>query len=239
MAQSALEKIGLLIGGGIHAVLNSAIDAMPLATAEQQIRVIEGHLQDIDNGVNEAIANSRLAEKRLGGIQEEIAYNTDVVLKITNDGDPSNDHLAEEPAQRIIVLEDERKAEQANMTSAAEVRAKMEKALALLTARKEQLVGRVSYLRSTEKQAKASEAAVTALRKVSQALDSTADGGSFDSSIQRATRNREIANAGLERELAKVERKTVKPTMNAEVAAKIAAIKASAAPKVEKPADAA
>ena len=73
MKQSLIERVGRLVSGAAHQIVDAAEDVSPKGTMEQAIREVEATIEEMENERGRAIARRHLATKRLSEENERHA----------------------------------------------------------------------------------------------------------------------------------------------------------------------
>lgn len=84
MKDSMAMRVGRIISGGLHQLLDVMENVMPDAVMEQAIREVDSVIDEVRADLGKVIANKHLASKRLmnvGAKHEELAAKIDVALQ--------------------------------------------------------------------------------------------------------------------------------------------------------------
>lgn len=190
------EKVRTLVLGNLHELLDRTIDLNSTGTIKQHIRDLETARDKITDEA--AIAKGRLLtlQSDIRDLDVQIATTNENIELFINDGDPSNDHLAETLEARLIGFE--RKLAEKKDALAAETTTStaLEEASSRLRAKHAEMVETLRKLESIERTTKAKEAAAAALRQASKTGEV-----SVDNVTQRLKERETVANARFERAL--------------------------------------
>ncbi len=219
-----LEKLRLIGAGSLHALLNGAIDKMPVAVLEQQIRDLQNSRKVVAQGVTTAVAEIRILTKDQRTKQERHTTLESVINQLLTDDNPANDMAAGPKEKEQMTIEAELQRITADLGTHAETKGALEQALVLVDGRISEMEARLNTLKSTEKQTMAKEEASKALKLATEVLGSGA-GSSIDSAMRRAEQRNVRAGVELESEVSELRSKSGDADLDVEVQARLAARK--------------
>ena len=218
------EKLRLIGLGGLHGLLDEAIDKMPIKVLEQQLRDLQSHRAIVAKGVTEAIVQVRLLNGEQRTKQERHAHLEQVINQLLTDDDPLNDAAAGPMEKEQMTIEQDLKSISQNLGTQAETKGVLEQALVLIDGRIGEMEARLNTLKSTEQQTRAKEEASAALKTAKSILDN-GTGSSVDSAMRRAEQRNMRAAVELEGEVSDLRAKIGDVGLDAEVQARLQARK--------------
>ena len=183
MAENLMRRVGRIISGAAHHIVNCAEDAAPEVVMEQAIREVETAIDDVKVARGRAISARRLAESRL---EEENARHEELKEQCEVAITAGKRNLAETGMGRMLDIEAQIPVLEAEMREAEKERAEIEGYLAALNGRKSEMIEDLRRLRDAQAQAGAAGGTDPGsgsgpTRRADQARDA------FDNAMERAT----------------------------------------------------
>ena len=155
---SIWSKVFTAIRGGVSETGEAIVDHQALRILDQEIRDADAELAKSKDALAGIIAKRKLADRKVKGLNENIAEYEDYAMKALEKGDET---LATEIAEKIANIETERDSEQALATSFADSEAQLRKSVAQAEGNLKRLKQQVDTVKATESVQKA-QAAVAA-----------------------------------------------------------------------------
>jgi phage shock protein A len=220
---SIFGKLRTLVLSNIHSLLDKAIDL-------NSIEAVKQHIRDLENAIEETETSAAVAQGDMKTTSDEVKNTLARVTElqenidfILGDGDDTNDHLATPLVEKLIGLEEALKTQREVEAANQSILANLEEVIAKLRNKHVQMVGQIAKLEVMERAAIAKNKAAEAIK---QAAAMSGDEVSIDNVSARVTRQSNIADAKLNRAMGEFNSKSDDPVRNAQVAARLAAMKA-------------
>lgn len=190
------QKVRTLVLSNLHEVLDKTIDMNSTGAIKQHIRDLETARDKITDEA--AIAKGRLLtlQSEIRDLDVQIATTNENIELFINDGDPSNDRLAETLEARLIGFEKKLAEKKDALATETTTSTALEDASSRLRAKHAEMIETLRKLESIDRTTKAKETAAAALRQASKAGDV-----SVDNVTQRLKERETVANARFERAL--------------------------------------
>ncbi len=195
MSESLTSRVGRLIAGSFHAIVDAVENAAPESVMEQAIREIDSAVADVRADLGTVEAQRHLTAKRLAedsARQEQLGEQARLAL------DQDREDLARAAVERQIDLEAQLPVLESRLAELAEDKARLEGYISALQAKKREMREALAdYRRVREQQASASGTATgssQAGEHVQGRADRAAD--AFDRIFQRQTGLKGTSGAG-------------------------------------------
>lgn len=198
VAQTAMEKLGSLLKGKIHGLLDKQIDANAPDVLKTYIREIEEQLEEIDNSAATRAGNARTIQRELDQVEarrQELDKNIELLI---SDDDPTNDEHALKFQVELQGLEGEVDDLQEQLASAQSDAADLDKSVSLLKAKHAEMLRSLRRLESMHKAAKAKETVAETVRKVAETAGGL-DNVSVDDAAARLQSRIDVADEKFQR----------------------------------------
>lgn len=161
MKESLTARVGRIISGGAHKVVEALENAAPEAVMEQAIREIDGVIDEVRSELGAISARKHLASERL---MEENRRHEDLTEKIELALKEKREELAETAVARQLDIEAQIPVLEATITGCAEKEKELEGMISALRARKREMQEDLRQYRATHTDAPASSASPAAAR---------------------------------------------------------------------------
>lgn len=220
---SILEKLGLIVKGNIHDLLDKVIDWNSISALKQYARELETAIDDIEDEVAVAEGSANTAHDTLLSLESklsEIQTNIDFIL---GDGDDANDHLAEPLMARQITLEEQRESAEQEVETYRTTMQEVGKVASALNTKLESSLAQIRKLEGLKNVTAAKNRASGAV-KLAERLSAT--NISVDNLGARIVNEANIADARLRRALGNIQTNIGQDTLVQEAKARLAARKA-------------
>lgn len=224
-----LEKIRIGVLATAHSLADQVIDLNSAAAVKQYIRDLENSLSRLKDASAEATGYTRTLareEEHLEAQIEELNHNIQFIL---SDGDESNDHLAIPLEARLMGLEENLRAKQAEATEAHRTAQALSEVVSQLSAKHASMVANLQRIEAMERTAKAKESAARTLEQVGRMTGSGAGAVSVDDVAARLQRRADVADVKLEQAMGGVRATMQNDVLLAQAQARLAARKAQMA----------
>lgn len=178
MSESLSSRVGRIISGSFHALIDAVENAAPENVMEQAIREIESAIADVRVDLGKVEAQRYLSAKRLaeeGSRHEQLSDQAQLAIK------EGRDDLASAAVERQIDIEAQLPVLESRLTELAEDKTRLEGYIAALMAKKREMREALSDYRkaaeqkssaaSTSGSASAKDSAQTRVDKATNAFD--------------------------------------------------------------------
>ena len=178
MSESLSSRVGRIISGSFHALIDAVENAAPENVMEQAIREIEAAIAEVRTDLGKVEAQRHLSGKRLaeeGSRHEQLSDQAQLALK------EGRDDLASAAVERQIDIEAQLPVLESRLTELAEDKTRLEGYIAALMAKKREMREALSDYRkaaeqkgsatSTSASASAKDSAQTRVDKATNAFD--------------------------------------------------------------------
>ncbi len=184
MSETLTSRVGRLIAGSFHALVDAVENVAPEQVMEQAIREIESAIGDVRNDLGTVEAQRHLAAKRLA---EESARHEQLTEQATLAVDQGREDLASAAIERQIDIEAQLPILESRLADLAEDKARLEGYVTALLAKKREMRDALAdYRKSLERTAKATaEAAGEFSGRVQDRAERATD--AFDRVFRRQT----------------------------------------------------
>ena len=210
MSESLASRVGRIIAGGFHALVDAVENAAPESVMEQAIREIESAIADVRADLGKVEAQRHLSAKRLaeeGSRHEVLTEQAQLALG------QGREDLASAAVERQIDIESQLPILESRLTELAEEKARLEGYVTALLAKKREMREAMADFRKAQEQASSSPSAGgSAANKDSASARAERATDAFDRIFQRqsglsATRNASDRNAAQLAELEELARR--------------------------------
>lgn len=157
MVNSLTKRVGRIISGSIHAMVNAIEDAAPEVVMEESIREIESALNEVRNELGKVIASKHLANKKLlekNAQHEKCADQIEVAIA------QKRDDLAEAAIAHQLDIEAQIPVLEQTVISCGEQEKELESYIAALLAKKREMKEELKMFRE-HREAESSATAIT------------------------------------------------------------------------------
>lgn len=196
MAQSILEKLGTLMKGKLHGILNRAIDENSMDVVAQYIREMEDARDETRKALASARADVTLANEDIRSLQAKADAAFAVAKQLASDDDPTNDHYGEDKLKQQDEFLQQVAEKQDELKGLAAAVAAVEKTLGLIESKHDAMLKQYHKLESAERAASAQEKAAKAIEAVGT-IDTTDAQKSVDNISDRIRKRAAVANERL------------------------------------------
>ena len=195
---SLFSKTRIAVLSNLHTLLDKVIDLNSIGAIKQHIRDLEEAKEQIADEA--AIAKGRVtsADKETAQLKAKIAATNENIDAILNDGDPSNDHLAEKLDVKLQDMENTLAGNQEEHDTLKKTAEALAQAADKLSGKHAEMLSNLKRLEQLERTAKAKEQAAAALNAAGKV---TAGAGevSVDNIEQCLREKSNVADAKFER----------------------------------------
>lgn len=223
MSANLFQKARTIVLGNLHSLLDKAIDWNSSGALKQYAR----DLQEARDGLDDQAAGFRSDAKSLPGqiatLQAQHKGADDNINALLNDGDPTNDHLAAPLEAKLIGLEKQIEIKKGLLATTTEQLAKFTDSVGKLDMKLADVNARIGVIETLEQTRDSQERATKMLSGVS-----LSEMPNVDNVEARLRRQTDISSNKLDRELGRVTESVGGSSMDAEVAARLAARRAVA-----------
>lgn len=219
--QSILEKIRTISLGNIHTLLDAIKGLNSIGEFEQYLRDLEKARNMLDDQAAASRSDANTLPLEIATFQaeyDEANANIDVLL---GDDDPSNDYMAAPLEAKLMQLEQQIKVKSGQLESAKAKLTKFDTAVSKLDTTLTTAKGKLDVLRDLDKTAKGEARAEKALSGIS-----IGDMPDMNDVEQRLRRQAAVAGNALDRTLGQVSSAAGNDTVEATIAARLAARRA-------------
>lgn len=150
MSESLASRVGRIIAGGFHALVDAVENAAPESVMEQAIREIESAIADVRADLGKVEAQRHLSAKRLaeeGSRHETLTEQAQLALE------QGREDLASAAVERQIDIESQLPILESRMTELAEEKARLEGYVTALLAKKREMREAMADFRKAQEQA--------------------------------------------------------------------------------------
>jgi phage shock protein A len=192
MSESLASRVGRIIAGGFHALVDAVENAAPESVMEQAIREIESAIADVRADLGKVEAQRHLSAKRLaeeGSRHEVLTEQAQLALE------QGREDLASAAVERQIDIESQLPILESRLTELAEDKSRLEGYVTALLAKKREMREALADFRKAQEQTSmSSSAGGAAAKKDSASARAERATDAFDRIFQRqsglsATRN--------------------------------------------------
>ena len=219
--QSILQKLRVITLSNVHTLLNAIKNLNSIGEFEQYIRDLETSRDMLDDQAASSRSDVQTLPLEIAtklANCEEANKNIDILL---GDNDPTNDHHAAPLEAELMSLEEQIKLKQNQLENAQAELEKYQQAVAKLDLTLAAAKGKLEVLRELDKTAKGKDRAEKALSGI--AISEMPD---MDDVERRLRQKAAVSDNALDRELKRVSDSTGGGTLEANVAARLAARRA-------------
>lgn len=156
MSESLSSRVGRIISGSFHALIDAVENAAPESVMEQAIREIESAIADVRTDLGKVEAQRHLSAKRLaeeGSRHEQLSDQAQLALK------EGRDDLASAAVERQIDIEAQLPVLESRLTELAEDKSRLEGYISALLAKKREMREALSDYRKAAEQKSSSASA--------------------------------------------------------------------------------
>ena len=157
MKESIGSRVGRLISGSVHALIDAVENAAPDVVMEQAMREIDGAVDEVRAELGKVLATRHHASKRLmeeNRRHEELSANIEVALK------QGRDDLAEAAVSRQFDIEAQIPVLEHTITDSAAKQKELEGYIAALQARRREMETELAQFRASQRERAAATASV-------------------------------------------------------------------------------
>lgn len=223
MSESLSSRVGRIISGSFHALVDAVENAAPENVMEQAIREIETAIADVRMDLGKVEAQRHLSAKRLaeeGSRHEQLGEQAQLALK------QGRDDLASAAVERQIDIEAQLPILESRLAELAEDKTRLEGYISALMAKKREMRDALSdYRKATEPTSSVASTSASAATKDSAQARADKASDAFDRIFQRqmgisGTRGASDRNAAQLAELEELARRNRIQERLAEIKAK-------------------
>jgi len=192
------SKVRTIVLSNAHSLLDKVIDMNSIGAVKQGIRDLEESIEDLEEASAQAAGYVRTITREASELEaqaNELDHNIDFIL---GDEDENNDHLAIPLQARLDGINQQLEEKSGEIPESQTVASQLAEAVSNLRAKHAGMVQQLSKLEALDREAKAKEAAATALSRVA---DLTAQGAdvSVDDVTAKIRRRGDVADVKFER----------------------------------------
>lgn len=158
MKESIGSRVGRLISGSVHALIDAVENAAPDVVMEQAMREIDGAVDEVRAELGKVLATRHHASKRLmeeNRRHEELSANIEVALK------QGRDDLAEAAVSRQFDIEAQIPVLEGTITESAAKQKELEGYVAALQARRREMESELAQFRAAQRERAAAAGATS------------------------------------------------------------------------------
>lgn len=186
MSESLTSRVGRLIAGSFHAIVNAVENAAPESVMEQAIREIDSAIADVRTDLGSVEAQRHLTAKRLAedsARQEQLGEQARIALE------QDREDLASAAVERQIDLEAQIPVLESRLSELAEDKARLEGYITALQAKKREMREALADYRRVREQQASSTGTATGSSRPGDSVEGRADraADAFDRVFQRQT----------------------------------------------------
>ncbi len=226
-------KIRTLTLSNLHTLLDKAIDLNSVGAVKQHIRDLEEAKEEIADEASIAKGRVSSADKEMAALKAKIAATNENIDAILNDGDPSNDHLAEKLDVKLQDYEKTLQGGQEEYDTLKKTADALAQAADKLTSKHAEMMSNLKRLEQLERTAAAKSKAAAALNAAAKV---TAGAGevSVDNIEARLRDKANVADAKFDRAMGDLNSQDDTDVASALAKSRIAARRAKLAAEPEK-----
>lgn len=200
MSQSLFQKGRLVVLGNAHDLLNKLIDTNSPAAMKQYVRDVETQLFALQTEVAAQDGQLRTMRRENTDLQTKIANNEAMITRILGGTDANKETIAKQQAA-VVVGQRSQFADKATQITAQETTVtSLQQAVRQLQSKHDEMLNKVRDLERMDRDSKAKERAVQAVRSVNQIMGG-ADSFSVDDVQARMASRNDVANAAFDHEM--------------------------------------
>lgn len=196
MAQSILDKLGTLVKGKLHGLLNRAIDENSMDVVAQYIREMEDARDETKKALASARADVTIVNEDIKGLQGLAAKAEAAAEQLLSDDDPSNDDWAKPHLKKQEGYLEQVTEKQEELTGLTVAVTAVEKTLALIVSKHDAMLKQYHKLETAERTAAAQEKAAKAIEQVGT-IDTSGVEKSVDNISERIRKRAAVAQEKL------------------------------------------
>lgn len=200
MAESIFSKARTLILGNAHSLIDMAIDKTSVSCLKQHLRDLEKAVEDIDEEDSKHIGDIKTEQEIIAELDARIKEVEENIYLILNDGDDSNDGEAITQGVTLEGLEAEKEERQKTLDDLLETKTKSQQVLNLLKAKQAEMKRDIIALERSKRTTEASNRSADAISKAAEMLGKNTS-VSVDNIAERIKRDKNIADAKLDKAL--------------------------------------
>ncbi|HRQ64551.1 MAG TPA: PspA/IM30 family protein [Xanthomonadaceae bacterium] len=204
MSESLTSRVGRLIAGSFHAIVDAVENAAPESTMEQAVREIDNAIADVRADLGNVEAQRHLTAKRLA---EESSRHDQLAEQAKLALDQGREDLATAAVERQIDIEAQIPVLESRLAELAEDKARLEGYITALQAKKREMRDALAdYVKARQQQASATKTAGAAAAG-GESVEARAERASdaFDRIFQRQTGLKGTSGGGDAAKLAELE----------------------------------
>jgi len=224
MTATIFQKARTLVLGNLHTLLDKAIDWNSSGALKQYAR----DLQEARDGLDDQAAGLRSDAKALPNevatLRAQHKAADENITALLGDSDAANDHLAAPLEAKLMMLEQQIDIKQGQLATTTEQLAKFTEVVSKLDMKLASVNARIGVIETLEQTRNSQERATKMLSGVS-----LSEMPNVDNVEARLRRQTDVSSNKLDRELGRVTESVGGSTMDAEVAARLAARRATVA----------
>jgi phage shock protein A len=204
MSESLTSRVGRLIAGSFHAIVDAVENAAPESTMEQAVREIDSAIADVRADLGNVEAQRHLTAKRLAeesGRHDKLAEQARLALE------QDREDLATAAVERQIDIEAQIPVLESRLAELAEDKARLEGYITALQAKKREMRDALAdYIKARQQQASATKTAGAAAAG-GESVEARSERASdaFDRIFQRQTGLKGTTGSGDAAKLAELE----------------------------------
>lgn len=184
MAQSILDKLGTLVKGKLHGLLNKAIDANSMDVVAQYIREMEDARDETKKALASARADVTLVNEDVARLNKLAAAAEANAVQLLSDDDPSNDEWAKPHLKKQEDFLAQAKAKQEELVGLKTAVDAVTRTLDMIVTKHDEMMQQYRRLESAERAAAAQEKAAKAI-EAAGTIDTTDVQSSVDNISDR------------------------------------------------------
>ncbi len=222
MALSILQKLRTITLSNLHSLLDSVRELNSIGEFEQYIRDLQTARDMLDDQAAASKSDVDTLPLEIATLQARCDEANEGINALLNDGDPSNDHHAAPLEAELMQLEERIPIKQTQLENAQAELGKYQTAVSKLDMTLATAKGKLDVLRELENTAKGKSRAEKVLSGV--AISEMPD---MDDVEQRLRKQAAVSGNALDRELGRVTSAAGGGTLEAKIAARLAARRAN------------
>ncbi len=195
-----IAKLRTVTLGTVHDLLDKAIDMNSPSALRQYTRDLEDALEKMTSDAAIQAGTVRTLEREKGDMEHHIETDKLAIVKILASAAPQKEDLARMKGAEIVRLQKQLESNIQNLAGQRESSAAIDKALAGLQAKHQDMVSRVRELERLDRDTKAKEAVAKSLQQAGRLANSGADISVDDIESKMRARN-DIAGEKMSRAL--------------------------------------
>lgn len=200
MANSLFQKGRLVVLGNAHELLNKLIDTNSPAAMKQYVRDVETQLMALQTEVAAQDGQLRTMRRENLDRQTKIDNGEALIRRILAGSDPNKETIAKQQGAVVVNLRNDFRTKAEDIVTQEKTVADMQTAVRQLQSKHDDMLTKVRELERLDRDSKAKERAVSAVKAVNQIMGG-ADSFSVDDVQARMRSRNDVASAAFDHEM--------------------------------------